>query len=457
MEENRAEKQNLADSEASDVVCESAEPIAEPIEADAAEQSPSAPKEEYVYTPAVMQKNGTNGNSEKKASAIIASLLITCSVLFLCVVFLTVALFTAGGSPGNQRPGPGGISGTLSVSDIAEECSEFTVAIQTRTPSSSGSVTLGTGSGIILTENGYIATNSHVVSGADTITVYTHDGNSYGARLIADDPDHDIALIRITLQTEKLATATVGDYEAVRVGDEVVAIGTPHSIDYAWTVSVGHISNVGREIGVPNGNGVKMIQMDVPVNPGNSGGPLINMSGEVIGIVSAKLDEKYEGINFAIPMSEYMDFFNSEIEKDMSKPQLGVVGFSVEADSYYYINGSSSTFVYKDDADGRYYIYESYSSKYYLTPEESQNVFYAKESGFLITEITENSDANGKLRPYDIITEFDGVRLVLDENNDPYETVVGILAKKKASDVVKVKYLRDGKERETQIGLKEKD
>ena len=156
-------------------------------------------------------------------------------------------------------------------------------------------------------------------------------------------------------------------------------------------------------------------------------------------------------------MSEYMDFFNYEIERDMSKPQLGVVGFSVEADSYYYINGSSSTFVYKDDADGRYYIYESYSSKYYLTPEESQNVFYAKESGFLITEITENSDANGKLKPYDIITEFDGVRLVLDENNDPYETVVGILAGKKASDVVKVKYLRDGKERETQIGLKEKD
>ena len=377
----------------------------------------------------------------------------------------------------NQNPGTGDVNpqapttgdeseppqvsgGSASVADIAEAGCEYTVAIQILREYEDGTVALGTGTGIILTENGYIATNSHVVSDADRINVYTYDGKTYSGNIVADDPSHDVALIRINPSDsdEPFKTAHVGQYKNVRVGDQVVAIGTPHSIDYAWTVSVGHVSNMGRDIVVESGTKVTMIQIDVPVNPGNSGGPLINEKGEVIGIVAAKLDSKYEGINFAIPVSEHMEFFDSAIENDMSKPQLGVLGFSVEADSYYYIEGSTSVRVF-DDKDGKgYYMYDSYyGSKYYLSDEESANVYYVKESGFLITGITENSDANGKLNPFDIITEFDGKKLVLDDNNDPYDTVVDILATKKATDVVKVKYLRDGKEHEAQISLKEKD
>lgn len=471
MEENRFEEQDSPVSEPANESIKEASEQVEPAEEnteitegaqpEAIEEQLPDQKEEYVYAPALKpEKMSANKSGEKKASAVIASLLVACAVLLICVVLLTVALFIAKKSP-DEDPGNGGpISGAdmLTVSDVAEICSDFTVAIQVRRTSSSGSITLGTGSGFFLTENGYIATNSHVVSETDSITVYTRNGKSYGAKIIADDPSHDIALIRITSENEKFAVATVADYKNVRVGDEVVAIGTPHSIEYAWTVSVGHVSHTDRQISVPSGNGIKMMQIDVPVNPGNSGGPLINMAGEVVGIVAAKLDQKYEGINFAIPVSEHMEFFDSAIENDMSKPQLGVVGFSVEADSYYYIEGSTSVRVF-DDKDGKgYYMYDSYyGSKYYLSDEESANVYYVKESGFLITGITENSDANGKLNPFDIITEFDGKKLVLDDNNDPYDTVVDILATKKATDVVKVKYLRDGKEHEAQISLKEKD
>ena len=403
------------------------------------------------------QKSGKE--LRKSRSALLAVLIATCALLAVtAIVLVGVIAFMAGsqrapeGTPDNTDQGQ-------SVSDIADLGREYTVAIQTRIVTSQGTVSVGVGTGIILTENGYIATNSHVVSGAESITVYTYEGKTYGGKVIEDDPSHDIALIRINPDnsSEKFKTAKIGDYDKVKVGDRVVAIGTPHSIDYAWTTSVGYVSYLGRKMSISNGAEVAMIQTDTPVNPGNSGGPLINSAGEVIGIVSAKLDMDYEGINFAIPISEYMKFFNNGIDEDMEKPQLGVTGTSVSDDSYYLIRDRGATRVF-DDNDGKgYYMKDTIGQRYYLSEEEYEQVVYVKKSGFMILGITENSDANGKLQIYDVITEFDGVELIYDNDNIPYDTVVDILARKKAADKVSVKYVRDGNEKETVLSLKEKD
>ncbi len=435
------------------------EPKAEE-EAEAPTEEKTAP--EYIYSwsaEAAKKESFTANKREKNGKApLIALLSVLCCLLVVTVVLLSfmIAFYLKPPAGENSGGGSGALEGELlTVTQIAQKCNEYTVAIQTRTVTAGGNLSLGTGSGIILTENGYIATNSHVVSDAESITVHTYNGKTYSGKVIADDPAHDVALIRINPnENEKFTAADIADYGTVAVGERVVAIGTPHSIEYAWTVSVGYVSHLKRSMNTAAGASVKMIQIDVPVNHGNSGGPLINGNGEVIGIVSAKLSDDYEGINFAIPISEYMDFFEDGIDGDMAKPQLGVTGVSVIGGNRYFIDDDAAYTVMSDE-DGDY-IYVNYLPRY-LTEDEQKKVIEVKKSGFLIFGISENSDANGKLRPYDVVIEFDGTELVYDDTHDPYDTVIDILAGKKASDVVKVKYMRDGIEHETSIALKEKE
>ncbi len=445
MEENN-EPKTVAEPEGLEV-CPECPPIGEePVK----EQSePQISRSEYAY-------NWRSGESaaptekRKHASVAIPVLCVVCAVLAIALMATvgTLAFVLSG------RETPANVNG--SIADIVDMCYDHTVVIQTRRTNDQGEKEYPIGTGIVLTENGYIATNSHVIKAAENITVTTYEGKTYSGKVIADDPAKDIALVKLSLdEGESLKTARIGDYDDIRVGDRVFAIGTPYSPSFAYTVSVGHVSHRERMMSTYGGGAVTMVQIDVPVNHGNSGGPLINERGEVIGIVTLKLNESYEGINFAIPISEHMNFFNSAIDADMAKPQLGVTGVSVEADAYYYINDRSASRVYLDDTG--YYLKEtSYSSKYYLSEDESQSVRYAKDSGFMILGITENSDANGKLSIYDIVTEFDGVKLLNDAENDPYDTVVGILGTKKASDEVKVKYLREGIESEVTLALREK-
>ena len=407
-------------------------------------------KPEYVYNWSADGKNEPERLKQKFSPVVLLSVI--CAVLAIALIATvgTLAFVLSNGDKGVSE-----LSGA-SVAGIAEECSPCTVAIEVKMIVD-GETKYGVGTGIILTENGYIATNSHVINEAESITVINHNGKEYSAKVIAEDTKNDIALLRVNPdEGEKFKAAKIGDYKDVRTGDRVIAIGTPYSTDLAWTVSVGHVSYLDRDTVTYGGGVTSMIQIDVPVNRGNSGGPLINENGEVIGIVTQKLKDGYEGINFAIPISEHEDFFFDAIDDDMAKPQLGVTGVSVEAGAYYLIKDRGATRVYLDET-GYYIKGNSFYARYDLTEEESRDVRHAEKSGFMILGTVEGSDAEGKLKMYDIVTSFDGKELKNDALNDPYDTVVGILGTKKASDIVEVKYLRDGKEYTVKLALKEKE
>ena len=161
------------------------------------------------------------------------------------------------------------------------------------------------GSGFVLSKDGYILTNYHVVKDAETVTVTMYNGDSYDARYIGGEEDYDIAVIKV--EAEDLQPVTLGDSATLNVGDHVLAIGNPLG-ELTFSMSGGMVSCVDRAINV-DGTPFNMIQTDASINPGNSGGPLFNQYGEVVGIVSAKYSQSssgttVEGLGFAIPMND---------------------------------------------------------------------------------------------------------------------------------------------------------
>ena len=165
--------------------------------------------------------------------------------------------------------------------------------------------TASAGSGFILTTDGYIITNYHVVKGAQTIKVTLYSGQEYEAQYVGGDEDYDIAVIKV--EGDGLQAVTLGDSDTLNVGDRVLAIGNPLG-ELTFSMSGGMVSSVNRAINV-EGTPFNMIQTDTSINPGNSGGPLLNSCGEVVGIVSAKFSstgsgESAEGLGFAIPIND---------------------------------------------------------------------------------------------------------------------------------------------------------
>lgn len=159
------------------------------------------------------------------------------------------------------------------------------------------------GSGIILSADGYIVTNNHVVDGATTVMVLLNTGTEYEAKLVGKDEQTDLAVIKIE-PTEELTVATMGDSNALEVGERVVAIGNPMGLEFFGSVTEGIVSGVNRTISIDNRT-LNLIQTDAAINSGNSGGALINTKGEVIGINSVKLAYSgVESMGFAIPSTE---------------------------------------------------------------------------------------------------------------------------------------------------------
>ena len=181
------------------------------------------------------------------------------------------------------------------------------VAISTTVQSGYGSGH-SSGSGFILSEDGYVITNYHVVEGATAIEVIMHDGSEYAAELVGKDSSNDLAVLKI--EATGLAAATLGSSKNLVIGDMVVAIGNPLG-KLASTQTVGYVSGIDREVSTSSSiTTISMIQTDAAINPGNSGGPLFNMYGEVIGITTAKYSgttgsgASIEGIGFAIPIDD---------------------------------------------------------------------------------------------------------------------------------------------------------
>ena len=168
---------------------------------------------------------------------------------------------------------------------------------------------MSSGSGFVLSEDGYVVTNHHVVEGATDVTVTLNDGTEYAATLIGSDSTNDVALLKVE-EDVTLKAVTIGSSDALRVGDQVVAIGNPLG-ELTSTLTVGYVSAKERDV-TTEGTTINMIQTDAAINSGNSGGPLFNSQGEVVGITTAKYSgssssgASIEGIGFAIPIDDVM-------------------------------------------------------------------------------------------------------------------------------------------------------
>lgn len=298
--------------------------------------------------------------------------------------------------------------GSLDVSDIAAEGMKSVVSITTKSVQdvqdylgyygfggSQGYTTQqeveGSGSGIIVGKNDdnlLIATNYHVVEGADTVSVTCIDGETYEATVNGYDEDKDLAVVSVSISDisddtmDQIEVATIGSSDDLKVGEQVIAIG--NALGYGQSVTTGIVSAKNRKLD-ENGqadedsDGTNLIQTDAAINPGNSGGALLNMKGEVVGINSAKLaSTEVEGMGYAIAISDVSDVLENlmnETPRDKvdNHGVLGITGMTVS-----------------DEA-----------SQYYGVPE-----------GVLVAEVTKDSAADkAGIKEKTIITEFDGKRV----------------------------------------------
>jgi len=260
------------------------------------------------------------------------------------------------------------------------------------------------GSGVILDQEGHVLTNNHVVAGADGLTVKLADGRSFKAEIAGTDEKTELAIIKLQGDLGNLPTVALGDSDNVRTGQWVIAIGNPFGLRH--TVSAGIVSATGRS-GLGVAEYESMIQTDAAVNPGNSGGPLVNLYCEVIGINTAIVGSGGNlGIGFAIPINMATDILDDLIAgREVVRGYLGV-----------------------DIAD--------------LTPEMAKQFAFAGTSGVLVHEVREDSVADkAGFQAGDIITEYDG--RAVDNMNELRRRVAATQPGTKA----KVNVWRDGKER----------
>ena len=260
------------------------------------------------------------------------------------------------------------------------------------------------GSGFIVTETGYIITNYHVIEYADKynykVSVMTFDGTSYDATIVGYEQENDIAVLKI--DATGLTPVSVGDSDSITVGDEVYAIGNPLG-ELAFSMSTGHISALDRSITTDNKSpAISMFQFDAAVNSGNSGGPLYNTNGEVIGVVTAKYSSSgVEGLGFAIPINDAVDIANDLITTG-------------------YVTGRAYLGV---NIDNRY---TSVYAEYYNMPEGAY--IYSVEKG--------TCAAKAGLRAGDIITK------VGDRSITSYSDLNSVIRKYRAGDTAEIVVFR---------------
>ena len=202
------------------------------------------------------------------------------------------------------------------------------------------STSAASGSGFVLTDDGYVLTNYHVIEGSSSITVSTYDGETYEAALIGYDESNDIAVLKV--DAEGLVPVVLGDSDNLNVGDSVVAIGNPLG-ELTFTLTSGAISAKDRKVTLSSSVTMDLLQTDCAINSGNSGGALFNLYGEVIGVTNAKYssssssEASIDNIGFAIPINSIMNIVESIIEKGyISKPYVGISVMDVSAETQQY-------------------------------------------------------------------------------------------------------------------------
>ena len=277
---------------------------------------------------------------------------------------------------------------------------------------------VGFGSGVIISTDGYIVTNNHVIDKADVISVKLNDGREFKGRIVGTDPSTDLALVKI--EGEDLPTIPVGDSDQLKIGEWVLAVGNPFNM--TSTVTAGIVSAKARSLGVYNNGVESFIQTDAAINQGNSGGALVNARGELVGINSVLYSPtgSYTGYGFAIPTS-IMTKVVADLKQfgTVQRARLGITGFPV-----------------KDEQ-------QMYGEK-----EKEKIARTGATSGIYVEEVLENTSASGLLEVGDVLLAIDGKRF----NN--FGELQEELAKHRPGDKIIIKVLRDKKEKNVEVVLK---
>lgn len=185
----------------------------------------------------------------------------------------------------------------------------------------------GVGSGVVMDGEGHVLTNYHVVGGTERVIVTLADGRIFGGQVVGGDEETDIAVVRV--EGDDLRPAEFGDSDALHAGQPVLAIGNPLGLSGGPTVTSGVVSSLQRNLKLGNGNGVKVIQTDASVNPGNSGGPLVDLEGRVVAVTTAMMPYA-NGIGFATPINAAREIAQQILAHGgVQRPWLGIVGYDV--------------------------------------------------------------------------------------------------------------------------------
>lgn len=313
-----------------------------------------------------------------------------------------------------------------SIADIADKVSKSVVSIVTSTTSVSffgqSYSSTAAGTGIIATADGYIITNKHVIDGAKDVTVILDDGTTYDdVEIVATDPLNDVAFLKVK-DVSDLTAATLGDSKTIQVGQQVIAIGNALG-EYQNTVTAGIVSGTGRSVTASDGTGYNtetltdMIQTDAAINSGNSGGPLVNAAGQVIGINTAT-STSAENMGFAIPISSVKGMLAQLVETGKAeRTYLGVYAVEITPEV----------------------------AKEYNLPVETGAYVYSQSSYSAIAKDSPASKAG--LKDKDIITAVNGVKV------GAAGSLADLISEYKPGDTVQLTVVREGKETAVNVTL----
>jgi serine protease Do len=408
--------------------------------------APEAVPPTYRWTYAE-QASHERAAAKKKNRRGLLTYSIVLSAVFLISLGLLIAVIALGGGNGDSmggilRPGINDSANDKEAVVGVEQAKRSVVVIEVTTEKGGG-----TGTGIIMTSDGYIATNHHVVDDANKIKVTFHDQSVAYAELVGSSEMDDLAVIKVN--TTGLPAATFAHSDECYQGQTVYAIGTPAGAEFGWTTTKGIISYTDREVRIYDDDGslqkkLRLLQTDAMVNPGNSGGPLINTAGEVVGVVSMKLTDGYEGIGFAIPsdgaveiLEAIMKYGNADsINSSLhhKRPMLGITGVYVEGGVYYL-----------PDETGVKPIPEEELGNY-----DMASLLHPAVSGIYVMGFADGMDAAGKMQVGDIVTAAEGEKL------SSMAQLSGIINDFYAGDTVTLTVYRNGADVDVKITLSAK-
>ena len=357
---------------------------------------------------------------------IVITLLVVASLGMNVFLFTKVNKSSSSGSSSNKNATVENVNYDVksSTTDVIEKVNSSVVGVLVYANGTAS----GSGSGVVYRVDGktaYIITNAHVVSGATDVQVVFSNKESVNATIVGSDTYSDIAVLKLTADFDMTAIKC-GDSSLLDQGETVLAIGSPLGIEYAGTVTQGIVSGIDRTVSVDlNDDGqedwdMNVIQTDAAINPGNGGGALVNMAGELVGITSMKLSNtSVEGMGFALPINDVITSVEQIIENGkVTRPQIGISGVSLSG-------------------------YSSYQLRYYRINTDLTD-------GIYVSRVTSGGAASkAGIQEGDIIVKFDGKEVTT------YKSFLTELYSKEPGDKVSVVVNRNGTEKTIEVTLGE--